>query len=177
MYVFLALWTPLGVLLGSSTALAFTHPSIVVLLDEKGEPRCKITNGSNDFPASELDALEECDVRDEFYADLLLNTEEIHMASVASPGKISGPALLAAGKIWAKTHGPAVAILSFATRCAMEEKNPALPLFFIGTVSAVILHAQQLEFALKLGFGTGILSSMGTIFIARLAAELACDGE
>ena len=173
MCAYLFLWIPLGVLLGPPIALAFTHPSIVVLLDEKEKPRCKITNGSNDFPASELDsldALEEC-------TELSFELEEIRMAGVPSPGKISGPALLAAGKIWAKTHGPAVAILSFATRCAMEEKNPAFPLFFIGAVSAVIFHTRRLEFALKLGFGTGILSSMGTIFIGRLAAELACDGE
>ena len=170
MCVFLAI----GVLLGPSTALASDHPAIAVLLDEKGEPLCKIMDSSNDFPTSELDALEECDARNEFFADLLLGAEEVRIAGVPSPGKISGPALLAAGKIWAKTHGPVLAIISFANICALKKKNPAAPFFFIGTAGAAGFHASQFRF-LKIGFGFALLSGMGTILVTRLAANLACD--
>ena len=161
----------LRVLLAPSITLASDHPAIAVLLDEKGEPFCKITDGSNDFPASELDALKECG--EEILAEL---QEEIHMAGVPSPGKISGPALLAAGKIWAKAHGPVVVILTLADVCAEEKKHPARPLFFLGYAGSVIFHAIKLM-RLQAEFGMTVFFILVTPFVSEQMAYLACDGE
>ena len=166
----------LGILPGPPIALASdsTKPAIAVLLDEKGEPRCKISGGHHDdFPINGLDAfdtLEEC-------TELFSDPKEIHMAGVPSPGKISGPALLAAGKIWAKAHGPAVAILSFAEFCALKKKHPARPIFYLGYIGSIFFHIVKLRTHLQVELGMTLLSLLGTPFVSRQAAYLACDGE
>ena len=172
---FLALWTPIVfaytnlVNSDGETSSPAMAPTMGILLNEDGEPRCKITSDHSNFPASELDALEEC-------TELSFEAEEIQMAGVSSPGKAAAPALLAAGKIWAKAYGPALAILSFTTTCAAKKKNPALLLFYFAGMGSAGLHALRL-FDLKIGFGIMLLSNFVTIQISKLAADLTCDSE
>ena len=69
----LALWTPIVFaytnLVNNNGETSSPTPAVIILLDENGEPRCKIT-GDHNFLSTErfaedvlgeLDALEECD--------------------------------------------------------------------------------------------------------------------
>ena len=171
---FLALWTPIVfaytnlVNSDGETSSPAVAPIMGILLNEDGEPRCKITSDHSNFPASELDALEEC-------TELSFKAEEIQMAGVSSPGKAAVPTLLTV-KTWTKAYGPVLAILSFATLCADFEEDPSSSIYSFGSSSALAFHMWKLV-DLKTKFGIAILSGLGTTFFGMGVAALACGNE
>ena len=97
-----------------------------VLLNEDGNPRCKIVQNESGLLSSErfddfvetnpqvkdvlnqLDTLEECDNGDELYAEFVLNPQEISMSGVPRP--VQGMAMIAS----------TFAILNFGYNCAIH---------------------------------------------------------
>ena len=165
----------------------------VIVLDENGEPRCKII--SNGFLLSErfhefvernpeaeevldkLNALEKCDDGDELYAAFELGPQEISMAGAPSPGKALAVLLTAIGKAWAKSGGPVVALFTFGHACATKkESGLATPLFLLGGGSSAF-YAMRLAEITSLGLGGVTLSLLATIFSGLLVAKPVCGQE
>ena len=118
--ILLALWTPIAFAynkFANSDGETLSPPTqvemaVAILIDEKGEPRCKITGERhNEFLLSdrfrdfvernseakdafdEINALEECDDGDALYAEFALNPQDISIAgvpSLAGTGSLTG---------------------------------------------------------------------------------------
>ena len=158
----------------------------VIVLDENGEPRCKITlkefveqNPEAEGVLSKLDALEECANGDELYAEFGLGPQEISMAGVPSSNKTLLIGLAkAAGKAWAKSGGPLLTLVSFGYSCAVRKGNglAALPLFLLGTVASTRYGLKLVEIT-RLGAGSISLSLLATMFSGFLVAKPVCGQE
>ena len=194
----------LAILLGLTSANAYVAEHLqqgeaahqidaVIVLDENGKPRCKII--SNGFLLSErfhefvernpeaeevldkLNALEKCDDGDELYAEFEPGPQEISMAGAPSPGKALAVGL-AAGKAWAKSGGPVVALLSFGLSCAVKkgEYTAIIPLFFLtGVMSG--FYGSEMAALTKLGMGSFSLSFLATMFSGFLISNAVCGPE
>ncbi len=85
----------LAIVVGLEAKASELQVQTAILLDEGGVPRCRVSEfsrGDAEIGPTVFDDLRECDERDELYARLALETEEISYGVVFSP---MGKALLA----------------------------------------------------------------------------------
>ncbi len=86
----------LAILTGLQTEASELQVKTAILLDEKGEPRCRVGEFHREdaqIGPTAFDDLRECDERDELYARLALETEEISYGVVAPPSSMAAKVL------------------------------------------------------------------------------------